>query len=137
MQKFEDVSLDSVQYKETPRRIMRSIKLRRTWLRAVSYCAELDSGQYDTVQYDTAQNLTPGSMILCGTSKKYEYLGENVTKFENILTHRSVAQAGSTDAKNRGSKISLDCPFKLIFHSLTTVSFEKLYFRTRKKSNIV
>ena len=42
----------------------------------------------------------------------YNYLGENETKFENILTHWSVDQAGSNDEKNKGSKISLDCPFK-------------------------
>ena len=42
----------------------------------------------------------------------YDYLGENETKFENILTYWSVDQAGSNDEKNEGSKISLDCPFK-------------------------
>ena len=30
----------------------------------------------------------------------YEYLGENETEFENILTHWSVDQAGSNDEKN-------------------------------------
>ena len=44
---------------------------------------------------------------------KYEYLGENGPKFENILTHWSVAQASSNDEKNWGSKISLDCPFNV------------------------
>ena len=43
----------------------------------------------------------------------FEYLGENEIKFENILTHWSVAQAGSNDGKNQGSKISLVCPFNL------------------------
>ena len=81
--------------------------LRGTWLRTVWYCAELDPAQYDT-----ARNLTLRSMILRGTSKKYEYLGENETKNETILTHWSVGQAGSNDEKNWGSKISLDCPFK-------------------------
>ena len=65
------------------------------------------------MQYDTAQNLTQRGIILRGTSKKFEYLGENETEFENILTHWSVAQAGSNDEKNWGSKISLDCPFKI------------------------
>ena len=41
-----------------------------------------------------------------------QYLGENETKNETILTHWSVAQGGSNDEKNWGSKISLDCPFK-------------------------
>ena len=36
----------------------------------------------DSAQYDTERNLTQRSMILHGTSKKFEYLGENVTKFE-------------------------------------------------------
>ena len=74
----------------------RSMILRRTWLRAVSYCAELDSAQYNTA----------------GTSEKLEYLGENEAKNKNILTRWSVAQAGLNDEKNWGSKISLDCPFK-------------------------
>ena len=52
-------------------------------------------------------------MILRGVSffdAKYEYLGENKTKSETVLTHWSVAQAGSNDEKNWGSKISLGCP---------------------------
>ena len=32
----------------------------------------------------------------------FEYLGENETKFENISTHWSVAQAGSNDEKKLG-----------------------------------
>ena len=46
--------------------------------------------------------LTPHSMILRETSEKLEYLGENKTKKENILTHWSVAQAGSNDKKKLG-----------------------------------
>ena len=55
---------------------------------------------------------------------KYEYLGENETKFENILTHWSVAQASSNYEKNWGSKISLDCPFKAQHHEI----FEFYFF---------
>ena len=73
----------------------------------------------DSAQYDTAQNFIPRSMILRGTSKKFEYLGENETKNETILTHWSVAQAGSNYEKNWVSKISLDCPFKT--EAFTTV----------------
>ena len=61
--------------------------------------------------------LTPSCMILHGVSffiLKFEYLSENETKIENILTHWSVAQAGSNDENNWGSKISLDCPFSLL-----------------------
>ena len=43
---------------------------------------------------------------------KFEYLSENQTKIENILTHWSVAQAGSNGELNWRLKISLDCPFK-------------------------
>ena len=48
-------------------------------------------------------------MILHGvgifdTIVNFEYLRENETKFENILTHWSVAQAGSNDEKNGGQK---------------------------------
>ena len=44
-------------------------------------------------------------MILCGvsffdTKKKFEYLSENETEFENILTHWSEAYAGLNDEKN-------------------------------------
>ena len=41
-----------------------------------------------------------------------EYLCENETKFENILTHRSVAQAGSNDEKTRGRKSRWTVPLK-------------------------
>ena len=37
--------------------------------------------------------MTPRSVILRGTLERYEYLGENETKNESILTHWSVAQA--------------------------------------------
>ena len=40
---------------------------------------------FDSAQYDTAQS---------------QYLGENETKFENILNHWSVDQAGSNYEKN-------------------------------------
>ena len=45
---------------------------------------------------------------------KFEYLSENQTKIENILTQLSEAQAGSNDELNWRSKISLDCPFNLV-----------------------
>ena len=57
-------------------------------------------------------HMTQRSMILCGTSEKLKYLGENGTKNKNILNHWSVAQASSNDERNWGSKILLDCPFK-------------------------
>ena len=40
--------------------------------------------------------------------------GKTETIKENILTHWSVAQAGSHDEKNWRSKILLDCPFERI-----------------------
>ena len=58
--------------------------------------------------------LTQRSMILRWVSfliLNLEYLGENETKFENILTRWSVAQTSLNDEKNWVSKISLDCPF--------------------------
>ena len=64
--------------------------------RAVSYCAELDSAQYHTVLRRI--NL-----------EKIEYLCENETKFENILTLYSAAKADSNYETNR-LKISFDCP---------------------------
>ena len=58
----------------------------------------------DSAQYDTVRNLTPRSLILGEDSEKFEYLGENETKNENILTHWSVAQADSNDEKAGGRK---------------------------------
>ena len=46
--------------------------------------------------------LTPRSMILRGVSEKFEYLSEDETKNKNILSHWSVAQAGSNDEKTGG-----------------------------------
>ena len=46
---------------------------------------------------------TPWGMIPRGVIKsilKFEYLSENQTKIENILTHWSVAQAGSNGELN-------------------------------------
>ena len=52
-----------------------------------------DNFFFDSAQYDTAQSQFFSTL-------KYEYLGENETEFENILTHWSEAEAGSTDEKN-------------------------------------
>ena len=110
MQKFEEVAVDSAQYRVTPRSIilqgafplkfgcltLRSIILLgafttnfNDWFRAVWYCVEFDSAQYDT-----AQSLTPRSTKMRGDSEKCEYLGKNETKFEAILIHWSVTHAG-------------------------------------------
>ena len=45
-----------------------------------------------------------------GDSEKYEYLGENETKIENVLTCWSVAQVGSNDEKNGGPKSHWNVP---------------------------
>ena len=52
---------------------------------------------------------TPGSQFFY--ILKFEYLSENQTNIENILTHWSVAQVDSNGEKNWMSKILLDCPF--------------------------
>ena len=97
------MAVDSSQYRVTPR----SITLRGDWLRAVWYCAEIDSAQYDT-----ARRLTLRSMILHGDSEKFEYLSKNETIYKNILTYWSVAQAFSN--------AELGCPFnnKVFFQLL-------------------
>ena len=64
----------------------RSTILCRTWLRAVWYCEEL--------------------------RKKLNISAKTTPKTKPLLTHWSVAQAGSNDEKNWKLKISLDCPFK-------------------------
>ena len=51
-------------------------------------------------------------------------LSKNLTKIENILTQRSVAQTGSTDEKNWRSKISLYCPFKHLFYLVSDKSLQ-------------
>jgi hypothetical protein len=43
---------------------------------------------------------------------EFEYLGEFITEFENILGYESGAQMGLIDEKNQRSKISCYCPFK-------------------------
>ena len=54
----------------------------------------------DSTQY----RVTLRSIILRGDCEKFEYLSENETKNENILTHWSVAQADSNDEKAGGRK---------------------------------
>ena len=49
---------------------------------------------------------------------KYNYLGENETKNENILTRWSVTQAGSNYEKNGGPKYRWTVPLIVIFGSL-------------------
>ena len=69
----------------------------------------------DSTQYDTARNLTPRSIILCRTPEKYKYLSKNETKNETILTHWSVAQAGSNDEENGGPKSRWTVPLRYLF----------------------
>ena len=85
-------------------------------------------------------------MILHGALQKFEYLGENETKNKTILTHQSVAQASSNDEKNLGSKISLDCPFKLfvicncnflVFFVLGNISHQSKYIFQNKLTRAV
>ena len=61
-----------------------------------------------SAQYDTAR-----SQFL--SILKFEYLGENETKFKNILTHWPVAQADSNDEKKLGVEnlVGLSLPLKL------------------------
>jgi hypothetical protein len=54
--------------------------------------------------------------VYCGQSNfEFEYLGEFITKFENILEYESGAQVCSFDGRKRRSKISCYCPFKGLF----------------------
>jgi hypothetical protein len=46
---------------------------------------------------------------------EFEYLGEFITEFENILGYKPEAQMGLIDEKNQRSKISCYCPFKEVF----------------------
>ena len=61
---------------------------------------------------------------------------EWVHNLSNVLTHWSVAQAGSNDEKSWGSKFSFDCPFKQkprpigngSREYLNSIRFEKIFF---------
>ena len=72
-----------------PRLLTNGLKYFRIWFR---FCRD--------IRILVSKKLTPRSIILRRGSEKYEYLSENKTKFETILTHWSVAQAGSNDEKN-------------------------------------
>ena len=61
---------------------------------------------FDSAQYDTA-----GSQYFF--KLYYDYLSENITKFENILTHWSVDQAGSNDKKTRGRNSRWTVPLRI------------------------
>ena len=63
------------------------------------------------------------SIILCGTSEKYEYLGKNNNKNENILTYWSVAQAGWNDEKTGGQKSRWSVPLTKEFLASTNKEF--------------
>ena len=52
-------------------------------------------------------------MILRGVSFSILKFDSLDTKFENILTHWSVAQAGSSDEKNRGRKSRWTVPLSV------------------------
>ena len=65
---------------------------------------------------------------------KFEYLSENQTKIENILSNWSVAQDGSNGEKDWRSKISLDCPFKELYEFFQLYKFFYLLFSLVCKS---
>ena len=61
--------------------------------------------ELDSAQYHTARNLTQRSIILRRTAQKNTNISaKNETKTKTVLTHQSVAQAGSNDEKNWGRK---------------------------------
>ena len=71
-------------------------------------------------------------MILRGDSEKYKYLSENETKFEAILTHWSVAQAGLNE------QISLDCPFICILCFQSNPNcIEEAVFQTQPVAGVI
>ena len=53
----------------------------------------------------------------------FEYLSENETKIENILTPWSVAQAGMNDEKTRGQKSRWIVPLSKRIISVSFVAF--------------
>ena len=66
-------------------------------------------------------------MILRADSEKFEYLSRDETKNENILSHCSMAQAGSNDEKIWGRKSRWTVPLSMpesngLQYSIYTVS---------------
>ena len=66
----------------------------------------------DSAQYDTVQNWLRAVWYCAELRKKLNISGKTTPKTKPLLTHWSVAQAGSNDEKNWKLKILLDCPFK-------------------------
>ena len=119
-----------------------------TKFRAVSYCAESSSAQYDTAQsqwplfktcaqafkgtvsvstmkfvFDSAQYYTARSQIFF--TQKYEYLGEKGNQNRNYFNPMVSGPDQFEWWKNWRSKISLDCLFKLavlMVENLVTLS---------------
>ena len=73
---------------------------RGAWLRGMRYTTELDSAP----QYDAH----------CGAFKKFEYLGEIETEFENTLACLSGAYMGLNHEKKLRSKSSWHTPFNAL-----------------------
>ena len=84
---MEFFEIDSTQYDTAQSQVLRSMILRQVKFRAVWYCAE-------------SLYTAPSQWPFLKTFVNYEYLGENETEFENILTNWSEAKAGSNDEKN-------------------------------------
>ena len=69
--------------------------------------------------------MTRRGMIPQGDSEKYEFLGENETKIENV-TCWSVAQAGSNEEKNEGPKSRWTVP--LIINNNLNLNLNGLFY---------
>ena len=89
------MAIDSAQYRVT----LRSIILRGTWLGAVSYCAELDSAQYDTARSQSRK--TPITRRNLDKNRKY---------FKPLLSDQGRLKLW----KKTGRKSSLTVPLKRI-----------------------
>ena len=110
---------------DTPRRLTRQGMIPQgdfntnfnKWLAGVRYSGEIDSAQHDTLGRLTLCSMIPHGDWLCVEWYPGRFIKilinkfENWSKFKNILTRWSVAQASLNDEKNWRLKISLDCPF--------------------------
>ncbi len=61
--------------------------------------------------------------MFCGTTFKFEYLGEFKIETKNILEHESGAHMGLIHEKNRGQKSRATVPLKVPKHEIFDFDF--------------
>ena len=133
--------IDSPGYYTPGRLTRRGMIPRGDWLAGVWYPGEIDSPGYDTLGRLTYRGMIPRE----SDSPGYDTPGSQIVGLKVRITMRilnkirkyfyplfSIAKTGSNDEKNWRSKISLDCPFKVI---LVFIYFQWIRWFTLFKIN--